>query len=163
MLKTRYYFLLFAGFLGYMFISGGSFVYGQNTSSDSSGHFAWDFAWVYLGLGVGSLCFEAGGFSMGGGVVYKLGKTFSLFENQLLDQYLVKILYLSMILDFFMEGSQKHLMALLRFLLELALSVVFGGITMGRKTSLQLEFQLKPSFFGHRRPILELVYMDLQI
>jgi hypothetical protein len=41
MLKTRYYFLLFAGFVGYMFISGGSFVYGQKTSSDSSGHFFW--------------------------------------------------------------------------------------------------------------------------
>jgi len=62
-----------------------------------------------------------------------------------------------------MEESQKHLMALLRFLLELALSVLFGGITMGRNNSIQLEFQLKPSFFGHRWPFLELVYMDLQI
>ena len=77
MLKTRYYFLLFACFVGYMFISGGSFVYGQNTSSDSSGHFAWG----YLGLGVGSLGFEAGGFSTGVGFCYQIGKNiFSLRE-----------------------------------------------------------------------------------
>jgi len=75
-----------------------------------------------------------------------------------------------------MEESQKHLMALLQFLLELALSVVFGAvdtsvvvegglgrITMRRMASLLLEFQLKPSFFGHRWPFLELVFMDLQI
>jgi len=75
-----------------------------------------------------------------------------------------------------MEESQKHLMALLQFLVELALSVVFGVVdtsavlesclgrgTMRRMTSLLLEFQLKASFFGHRWTFLELVFMDLQI
>ena len=78
MLKTRYYFLLFAGFVGYMFIGGGSFVYGQKTSSDSSG----DFAWGYLGFGVGSLGFEAGGFSAGYGFCSQIGK--NIFSFQLL-------------------------------------------------------------------------------
>jgi hypothetical protein len=59
-----------------MFISGGSFVYGQKTSSDSSGHFKW----VNLGLGVGSLGFEAGGFSAGGGLCDQIGKNIFSFR-----------------------------------------------------------------------------------
>lgn len=80
MLQTRYYFLLCAGFVGYMFISGGSFVYGQKTSSDSSGHFFWvngGFGGSSVHGGLGS---HPGALSFGGSLCYQSGKNLLSFR-----------------------------------------------------------------------------------
>jgi len=80
MLKTRYYFLLFAGFVGYMFISGGSFVYGQKTSSDSSGHFFWVNGGVGHSLVHGGLGSHPDAPSFGGSLCYQSGKNLLSFR-----------------------------------------------------------------------------------
>ena len=80
MLKTRYYFLLCAGFVGSMFTSGGSFVYGQDISPDSSAQFFW----VNGGLGAssvhGGLGSDPGAPSFGGSFCYQSGKNLFSFR-----------------------------------------------------------------------------------
>ena len=80
MLQTRYYFLLCAGFVGYMFISGGSFVYGQKTSSDSTVQFFWvngGFGGSLVNGGIGS---HPGALSFGGSLCYQSGKNLLSFR-----------------------------------------------------------------------------------
>jgi len=56
-----------------MFISGGSFVYGQKTSSDSSGHFFWVNGGVGGSLVHGGLGSDPGAPSFGGSLYYQSG------------------------------------------------------------------------------------------
>jgi hypothetical protein len=80
MLKTRNHFLVFAGFIGSMFASGGSFVYGQSIYTDSSAQFFW----VNGGLGVSSVHGGLGSNqappSFGLSLCTRVGKAFSLFN-----------------------------------------------------------------------------------
>jgi hypothetical protein len=63
-----------------MFISGGSFVYGQKTSSDSSGHFFWVNGGVGGSLVHGGLGSHPGAPSFGGSLCYQSGKNLLSFR-----------------------------------------------------------------------------------
>ena len=87
MLKTRNYFLVFAGFIGSMFASGGSFVYGQSIYTDSSAQFFW----VNGGLGVSSVHDGLGSNqappSFGLSLCYQSGKSLFSFQYLLSKEF----------------------------------------------------------------------------